>query len=166
MATQPDSFLRVMVDANVLIAGVVWPRWPYEVLRHAVRGDFQLTLSHYVISQAERRFSQRFPDFLDRFTETMQSIQYEMAAEPARESLIEHQNLMRDPTDLTIALAAINSKVDFLVTRDRDFTDRNETTEELHKRLKILLPGTFLREHMGWASEELEAIRHRRWQDL
>jgi predicted nucleic acid-binding protein len=84
MATQPDSFLRVMVDANVLIAGVIWPRWPYEVLRHAVRGDFQLTLSHYVISQAEKRFNQRFPDFLDRFEETMQSIQYEMVVEPTR----------------------------------------------------------------------------------
>jgi predicted nucleic acid-binding protein len=41
--TQPE--LRVMVDANILIAGSVWPRWPYEVLQHALRGDFGLVLS-------------------------------------------------------------------------------------------------------------------------
>ena len=52
---QPNPDLRVMVDANILIAGVVWPRWPYEVLRHALRGDFRLVLSEYVIQQARRR---------------------------------------------------------------------------------------------------------------
>jgi predicted nucleic acid-binding protein len=41
----PATDLRVMVDANILIAGVVWPRFPYEVLRHALKGDCQLILS-------------------------------------------------------------------------------------------------------------------------
>jgi predicted nucleic acid-binding protein len=44
--------LGVMVDANILIAGSVWPRWPYEVLQHALRGDFQLVLSDYILQQA------------------------------------------------------------------------------------------------------------------
>ena len=35
--TRLDS--RVMLDANVLIAGSVWPRWPYEVLQHALRAS-------------------------------------------------------------------------------------------------------------------------------
>ena len=48
--SQPE--LRVMLDANILIAGSVWPRWPYEVLQHALRGDFRLVLSEYVIQQA------------------------------------------------------------------------------------------------------------------
>ena len=29
--------LRVMVDTTVL-AGIIWPRFPYEVLQHALRG--------------------------------------------------------------------------------------------------------------------------------
>lgn len=37
---------RVAVDTNVLIAGFGWPRWPYEVIQHAIVGDYQLVLSH------------------------------------------------------------------------------------------------------------------------
>jgi len=44
-----QSELRVMVDANILVSGSVWPRWPYEVLQHALRGDFQLVLNQYVM---------------------------------------------------------------------------------------------------------------------
>ena len=40
--------LRVMLDATVLIAGSVWPRWSYEVIQHALQGDFQLILAPLV----------------------------------------------------------------------------------------------------------------------
>ena len=43
---------------------------------------------------------------------------------------------------------------------------QDETTEELHQRLTVLLPGTFLRQVMGWSGEQLEALRGRSWQDL
>jgi predicted nucleic acid-binding protein len=52
MATNPPDKLRVMVDANVLFAGTLWPRFPYEVLRHAVLGDYQLVLSSRIIDEA------------------------------------------------------------------------------------------------------------------
>ena len=40
---EPPS-LRVALDANVLIAGVRLPRWPFEVMRAATRGLFDLVL--------------------------------------------------------------------------------------------------------------------------
>ena len=49
-----------MLDANVLIAGTIWPRWPYEVLQHARQGDFQLVLSPLLIDQARRRLEAPF----------------------------------------------------------------------------------------------------------
>jgi hypothetical protein len=73
---------------------------------------------------------------------------------------------MRDVTDVPIALAAIRAGVDVLVSEDKDFTIQNETTAELHRHLTVMLSGTFLRQVMGWTSEELEAIRHRTWADL
>ncbi|MHB8626610.1 MAG: hypothetical protein ACYDBJ_01275 [Aggregatilineales bacterium] len=66
---------------------------------------------------------------------------------------------MRDPNDIPLALAAITAQVDFFVTQDKDFTDRTPENENLHRRLVVILPGTFLRIHMGWTSEQLEAIR-------
>ncbi|MCL5985837.1 MAG: hypothetical protein M1371_04635 [Actinobacteria bacterium] len=44
---------RVMLDATVLIAGSAFPRWPREVLRHALMGDYILILSPLLINQAK-----------------------------------------------------------------------------------------------------------------
>lgn len=152
-----------MVDTNVLIAGSIWPRWPYEVLRHAIAGDFQLVLCPLIIREAQRRMAASFPDNAWRFEEILSLSGYQLVPNPTAEQVSAHAGLVRDPADIPIALAAINAEVDCFITQDRDFTDRNETTEELHRRLLILLPGTFLREYMGWDSEALEDIRKRNW---
>jgi predicted nucleic acid-binding protein len=70
---------------------------------------------------------------------------------------------VRDPKDIHVALAAISAKVDFLVSSDKDFTDPDQP---IRQKINILLPGAFLRVHMGWTSERLEAIRTRTWKDL
>lgn len=44
--------LRVMVDANILVAGSIWPRFPYAVLHHATIGDYRLVLSPEIIAEA------------------------------------------------------------------------------------------------------------------
>jgi len=50
-----DRPLRVMADANVLIAGVLKPRWFFEFLGHALRGDFELVLAPQTVAEALRR---------------------------------------------------------------------------------------------------------------
>jgi predicted nucleic acid-binding protein len=166
MATTKAGKLRVMVDANILIAGAGWPRFPYEVLQHAVQDDFTLVLSPLVIDEARRHILRLVPEALEQFEEFLTSCDYEQVPTPSKRELEAYSDLVRDPTDIPIALAAINAQVDCLVTQDRDFTDRDKSTKELHRKLTILLPGTFLREHMGWTSEALEAIRTRTWDDL
>jgi predicted nucleic acid-binding protein len=46
--------LRVALDANVLIAGVLLPRWPYGVMRAALRGLFDVVLPEQVVTEARR----------------------------------------------------------------------------------------------------------------
>jgi predicted nucleic acid-binding protein len=155
-----------MVDANVIVNGVLWPRWPYEVLQHTVRGDYQLVLSPHIIKEARIAIAKIVPTQFDAIDKLLDTVDYEEAPNPTEEEILAAADLVRDPKDVHVALAAINAEVDFLLTRDRDFTDRDETTRELHQRLNILLPGTFLRQYMGWTSEALEAIRHRTWGDF
>ncbi|UCC89240.1 MAG: hypothetical protein JSV81_08005 [Anaerolineales bacterium] len=73
---------------------------------------------------------------------------------------------MRDITDVPIAVAAINAGVDYFVSEDKDFTVRDKTTARLHQKLEVMLPGTFLRQVMGWTGQELEGIRKRTWADI
>ncbi|MBN1669055.1 MAG: PIN domain-containing protein, partial [Anaerolineales bacterium] len=162
--TPPE--LRVMVDANILIAGSVWPRWPYEVLQHALRGDFRLVLCEYVIQQARRRIQARFPVYVEPFDGLLEACRYEWVADPSREQVAQHHDLVRDLTDVPVALAAINARVDYLVSEDKDLTVRDETTAKLHQSLSVMVSGAFLREVMGWSSEALEEVRRRTWRDI
>lgn len=162
----PRPDIRVMLDANVLLAGIVFPRWPWEILRHAVRGDFQLVLCPYVIRQVHRRISQRFPEFLDAFNEFLARCPYELVPDPSSEDVQLHARLVRDVTDVPVALAAIRAGVDYLVSEDKDLTAADETTAELRRHIQPLISGTFLHRVMGWSHEELEAVRHRTWDEV
>jgi len=155
-----------MVDANVLLAGALWPRWPYEVLEHARRGDFQLVLAPIIIEQAKSRVAARFPTRVGSLDAALQAIPHQLVPNPTSAHVAQNIGLVRDVTDIPIALAAISAKVDYLVSEDKDLTAHDETTATLRKRLKVMLSGTFLREVMGWTSEELERVRGRTWQDL
>ena len=163
MANETPSKLRVMVDANVLFAGIVWPRFPYEVLRHAVMGDYQLLLSATIIEEARTAIMRVAPETASRFSDVLAATQYQAVPAPTKAEITANSQLVRDSKDIHVALAAINTAADYLISQDKDLT---EPTEPIHQRLKVLLPGTFLRHYMGWSSEALEAIRTRNWEDL
>ena len=163
---QTQAELRVMVDANILIAGSVWPRWSYEVLQHALQGDYRLVLSEYIIQQARKHIQVRFPTYSDQFDEFLGVCRYELVAGPTREQVAQHIDLVRDPSDIPVALAAIDAGVDYLVSEDKDLTVQDETTARLRQVLRVMISGTFLREVMGWSSENLEIVRHRTWRDI
>jgi len=158
--------LRVMVDANILIAGSVWPRWPYEVLQHALRGEFRLVMSEYILQQARAHIYRRFPNHVDQFEKFLQSCEFELVSDPTQEQVAQNLELVRDVSDVPVALAAINAGVDYLVSEDKDLTIQDETTDRLRQELTVRISGTFLREVMGWKSEDLEKVRHRTWRDI
>lgn len=159
--------MRVAVNANVLIAGTVWPRWPYEVLRHAERGDFTLVLSPIVIREAQRRIQQRFAEFAHEFEEFLALVGYEAAPVPTFEEVRVNLGLVRQENDVPVALSVGAAQVDHFVTYDKDFTEQGQATGELRRLIpSIMLPPVFLRDVMGWTSEELEAIRNRDWPEL
>ncbi len=120
MATNEPNKLRVLVDANVLFAGVVWRRWPYEVLRHAAKGDFKLVLSARIIEEARTALADLRPDAVEDLDELLKAIVYEEAATPSAEEEAAQPSLSRDPKDVHVALAALHANVDCLVSYDKD----------------------------------------------
>jgi predicted nucleic acid-binding protein len=159
--------LRVAIDANVFITGLVWPRWQHEILLHAVRGDFTLVLSPLVLRETRRRIRQTFPDFQDRLAFLLTAIRYEEAPVPTPAQIAAHPDLVRQAKDVPIALSIQAAQVDYFVTYDKDFTDHDESTAKVRAAIPgIILPPVFLRAVMGWTSEALEAIRHRNWEEM
>lgn len=163
---EPSRLLRVMADANILIAGILFPRWFHEFLRHALRGDFALVLPQQVIREATDRMARGTATQQHALTQFLTDCEYELVPDPPPDEVRQHQDLVRDPKDVPIALAAIAAGVDYLVTDDKDLTAQDETTEKLRQRLQVLPVGRFLRESMGWSSADLERIRQRTWREM
>lgn len=158
--------LRVFLDSNVFIAGLVFPRWPYEIIKYGETKYIQIVLCPLVIEEVKTRIADIFSKHLDKFDSFIKTSDYKIVPNPSKKEIDKHSDLVRDKKDIPIALAAIKANVDYLVSSDKDLTAQDETTAKLRKYIQPLQPGTFLKEVMGWKSEELEAIRHRTWKDL
>ena len=165
MATS-NRKVRAFADANILFSGAAFPRWSYAVLRHAAANDFKLVLCPLVINQARKNLQRRFPQHVEDLEKLLELTDYELVSDPTPEDIKANEKIVRDLSDVAVALAAIAAKVDYFISEDKDFTAQDETTEELRRHLKVMLTGTFLREIMGWTSEQLEEARHRTWSDI
>jgi putative PIN family toxin of toxin-antitoxin system len=162
MARSPRTKPRVIVDANVLVSGRAWPRWPYEVLQHALDGDYHLVYSAQIVDEARlsiTKFGQPYIDYLEDF---LAECHYEKAPLIADEDIAANVLEIRDPKDVHVALSALAAGVDCLVTHDKDLTENDALTQQVH----VVLPAVFLRDYMGWTSERLETIRSRTWKDV
>jgi putative PIN family toxin of toxin-antitoxin system len=165
----PNILRRVFVDANILIRGVTFPRFPYEILRLAARQEISLVVSSSVLDDARRYVGELFPEFLPHLESFLSVANIEIVAEPTRQEIETHSNLVRDVEDIPVILAAINAKVDFFVSTDADFTDEDASTEKLRALFvpgRVMKPGTFLSEVIGWDHTALEKISRRRWDEL
>src|SRR5258708_29827822 len=87
--------VRAMIDATVLFAGIGWPRWSYEVLRHALRGDFDLVLSPLVIEQARRNLEKKLPEWVEEFEDWLRLCPFEVVEDPSQEEVAANPQLMR-----------------------------------------------------------------------
>ena len=151
--------LRVMVSA--LIAGVGWPRFLYEILTCG-RGRLSARAVPLVIDEAHEHILRMFPGQVEQFEVLLQTIEYEAASTPTEAELVDVPALTCN-REVPLVLAAVQARVDCLVTQDETLPD---PCEPLHQYLRVVLPATFLRPAMGWNSEELQRIRNRRWQEL
>jgi predicted nucleic acid-binding protein len=142
-----------MADANILIAGILFPRWFHEFLRHALRGDFTLVLSEQVVREATHRMARGSVAERRALTQFLADCEYEAVPDPSPDDVRQNLDLVRDPKDVPIALAAIAARVDYLVSNDKDLTAQDETTARLRQMIRPIPVGQFLHEVMGRSSD-------------
>lgn len=155
---------RVGLDANLLIAGIRSPRWPYEVMQAAMAEQFTPILPEQVIAEARRHLA--IPSQAEALNHFLVSSRYQEAPMPPRDAVLQNVGLVRSEKDVPIAIALLHARADVFVTSDRDFTDPDATSPDFRERVEVMLPAAFLRQVLGWSPESLEAIRNRTWKDL
>jgi predicted nucleic acid-binding protein len=156
--------LRVALDANVIIAGILLPRWPHEVMRASLGDFFDLVLPAQVIAETARHLTT--PTQKEALQFFLDSSEYQELPMPSITEVRANLDLVRSEKDVPIAVALLQGELDIFVSSDKDFTDPAATAERFQARVRMMLPAVFLREVLGWSSASLEAIRLRTWADL
>jgi putative PIN family toxin of toxin-antitoxin system len=124
--------VRVLLDTNVLISGVLFRGVPRTLLERAIRGELDLVTSPALLDELEdvlvRSFE--FPSELARAVRTELDTLAEVVV-PA-----EVPPVSRDPDDDQVLAAAIVGHADAVVTGDQDLL-----VLETHRAIPIIRPA-------------------------
>ena len=113
--------MRVMVDANIIILAGLFPESIVgKILEHIVKNE-SLVLCKYTLEELSEVFFKKFPKRVQYFYHFMDNLKYELVDYEIDEK--RRYPKIRDIDDLPLLVNAIESKVDLLVTGDKDFEE-------------------------------------------
>ena len=132
---------RILVDANVLIAGAASPTGASNaVMRMAEIGLFTLVVSRQVLDEVERNLRKKLPQALPTFAALLATMRLEVVADPSPGETERWEHLI-ETKDAPILTAAVNAAVDrFLTLNPKDFTPNVAD----QSGLLIQAPGEFV----------------------
>lgn len=133
------KIIRVFIDTNILISGIIFKGNEHKILNLCIKKKINLLLSEYVIKEAHRVFSKKFPEHLYLLKNTLDILNYELIKIPKKEEIKKHTYLTKDITDLPIVISAINAKPDYFISGDKDFF-----TNKIRQKLKVVTSKEFL----------------------
>lgn len=131
--------LRVVLDTNVLISGLLFRGPPNVILHHALEGTFQLFVSADLLDELARVLSGKFPHRLEAIQHTLHALQELAIAIVPKEPV----NVIRvDPSDNRILECALCAQADVIVSGDHHLLDLRSFRD-----IPILTPQAFLALH-------------------
>ena len=124
-----------MIDANIIISAILFQKSIIsEVLKHIVLNN-KIVFSQFTIDEIKDVFKRKFPHKVNDMEKFLEKLPYELFT--LNEINLKNYPNIRDPNDIPVLANAIESKVDILITGDKDF-------DELKiKKLKIMKPSEY-----------------------
>jgi putative PIN family toxin of toxin-antitoxin system len=157
---------RVFVDTNVIVSGICFGGLPYEILRLAIAGEIRLVLSRMVLDETRGVIHEDFPQHAASLERLLLVLPHDLQSDPTANEVERNLDLVRDRKDVPIALSAIASRADALVSGDKHLASKNATTSLLRSRITVLTPAEFFRRVMGWDEGKIQVVGRRRWEDI
>ena len=145
MAEGKKKKIVVFLDASVLVAAALSPTGgSFRVLAESPLRGIALVTSRYAYSEAEANIQDKYPNLLSRLYELAAFFQF---VDEADKKLLEQCIHVIDFKDAPVLAAALNARVDILLTLDRKHFINNPHLEEKNFPLKIFMPGDFISTH-------------------
>ena len=108
-----------MLDTNILISMIFFPSEQTRRLVHELNRRHQIVLCDYVIKELESVIDRKFPGKSKALRRFLEELPYELIK--AEDLRCAENVYIRDIKDLPVLTAAIVSKVDVMITGDKDF---------------------------------------------
>ncbi len=145
--------INLFLDSSALIAGIVGAKGAARaLLLLAESGHIAVTISEQVLTETERAIARKVPQALGDLRQAILASQARIVRDPSPENVTAHPNLISHPADIPIVLAAMQAKLDYLVTLNRKhFID--DPSVALQAGLRIGTPGDAL----NWVRELISA---------
>ena len=147
--------LRVAIDTNILLSGLLWRGTPHLVLELGKEGEIRLVVPEVVRWEASRvvgRLGRGSEGALERFFQLL-GARVQMVPVPSKDAVVEASRFVRDATDAPILASIIAARPDYFISGDEDFTN-----PETGRRspVPILQASEFLEVYLRRAARRLQ----------
>lgn len=136
-----DQKLRVVIDTNVWISGLVFGGRPGEILQLFVDDRVQVVISEELISELRRKILQKFPLFTPKFKLLGASLRLDAEMVRLGNQIV---RISRDPNDNMFIETALAGACDFIISGDKDLLVLKHV-----QHIRIVTPNEFLELFQG-----------------
>jgi len=148
------SEINLFLDSSALFTGIVSASGAARaLLLLAETGHITITISEQVVTEIERAIARKVPQALSDLRQAILASKAQIVHDPSPEDVQANLNLISHAADVPIILAAMQAKVDYLVTLNRKhFIDDPDVA--LQAGFRIGTPGDALIWVRGQISSE------------
>lgn len=116
--------MRILIDTNVLISAALNSKGtPYKAFLKAVIHPNKGVVCDQNIEELRRIFNRKFSNKIDMLEHFLSIALIALEVVPTSSGEVREEAKIRDVADRPILRAAINARVDILLTGDRDFLE-------------------------------------------
>lgn len=132
-----DKNIRVVIDSNVWISGLIFGGQPEKIIKHFLDGDFLVIVSAELLSELRRKVIEKFP----LFTSSLESLDASILNDAIVVRLGSQTiNISRDPDDNKVIETAVMGRCDYIISGDKDLLVIGS-----YKNINIVNPTDFLK---------------------
>jgi predicted nucleic acid-binding protein len=114
--SKPDLF----IDSSALFPMLTSAKGASNALLSLAEANaIKMTISEQVVVETERAIARKLPRALPYYREALRKTGVRIVPKPTAEAIKPYEGIIADPTDVPIVVAAIQARVDYLVTFNR-----------------------------------------------
>ena len=133
--------MRIMIDANIIISAGLFPESSVGKVLFHITKNHKIVLCQYTLDELKIVFKKKFPERIEYFNEFIGKLKYELIGMNINDFSKYPQ--IRDTNDIPLLAYAIESKVDALLTGDKDFD------EVIIEFPEIITPSKYIEKYMN-----------------